>query len=70
MRSYSFKAMALTSAIISQLVGSILIGVFSGKWIDSKLQTDPLFLITGLLIGLAFGVIGLVYLLKDQIQGD
>jgi len=70
MKSYSFKAMALTSAIISQLVGSILIGVFSGKWIDSKLQTDPLFLIIGLLIGLAFGVIGLVYLLKDQIQGD
>ena len=37
------QAMALMSAILSQLVGSILIGIFSGRWLDQKWGTEPLF---------------------------
>ncbi|OEH93349.1 AtpZ/AtpI family protein [Bacillus solimangrovi] len=48
--------MALMSAILSQLAGSVLIGIFLGRWIDNKLGTMPLFLIIGLLLGLSTGV--------------
>lgn len=60
-----FQAMALTSAILSYLVGPLLIGVFGGKWLDSKAGTEPLFLIVGLFAGLGAGVYGLVSLLRD-----
>ncbi|MFL6558985.1 MAG: AtpZ/AtpI family protein, partial [Bacillus sp. (in: firmicutes)] len=49
------QAMALMSAIVSQLVGSILIGIFSGRWLDRHWGTEPIFLIIGLLVGLAAG---------------
>ncbi len=46
------KAYALMSGILAQLVGSILVGIFGGQWIDNKVGTFPLFLIIGLLLGL------------------
>nr|WP_087960634.1 MULTISPECIES: AtpZ/AtpI family protein [Bacillus] len=65
-----YQAMALTSVVVSHLVGSLLIGVFGGKWIDSKLSTEPLFLIIGLLLGVVLGFFGIIRVLKDKIQGD
>lgn len=40
---HPFQAMALMSAILSQLVGSVLIGIFLGRWIDRTIGTEPLF---------------------------
>lgn len=57
------KAMALYTTILSYLVGSILTGVFLGRWMDRLFDTFPLFLIIGLLLGLGGGVYGLVRLL-------
>ncbi|WP_338450217.1 AtpZ/AtpI family protein [Niallia oryzisoli] len=51
-----FKAIALMSAILSQLVGTILVGIFLGRWLDGLIGTAPLFLILGLLAGLATGI--------------
>ena len=45
--------MALYGAILSQLVGSVLIGVFTGMWIDERFGTAPLFLIILLFAGVA-----------------
>ena len=49
--------------------GSILAGVLAGLWLDSKLNTQPIFVIIGLLVGLFLAVIGvykmLLPLLKD-----
>jgi ATP synthase protein I len=59
-----FHAIALTSAIVSQLAGSALIGIFIGRLIDQKLSTTPLFLIVFLMIGLASGVYGTIYIVK------
>lgn len=56
-KRHPFRAMALASVILSQLVGPILIGIFVGKWLDSTFNTEPLLLVVGLLIGLATGVI-------------
>jgi F0F1-type ATP synthase assembly protein I len=67
---HPYKAMALMSAILSQLVGSILIGIFSGRWLDRTLGTDPLFLIIGLLIGLAAGVYAMLRLVQHFFSGD
>lgn len=65
-----FKAMALTSAILSQLVGTILIGIFSGRWLDRTFETAPIFMIIGLLLGLATGVYAVVRLLQHFFSGD
>jgi ATP synthase protein I len=64
-----YKAMALMSGILSQLVGSILIGLFGGKWLDETIGMDfPLFLIIGLFLGLAAGVYGMIRLIS-KFQG-
>lgn len=67
---HPLQAMALTSAILSQLVGSVLIGIFSGRWLDHWAGTEPLFLIIGLLIGLATGVYATIRLIKHFFSGD
>ncbi|ALC88706.1 hypothetical protein AM500_01990 [Bacillus sp. FJAT-18017] len=67
---HPFKAMALMSAILSQLVGSILFGIFAGRWLDGKADTEPLFLIIGLFIGLTMGVYAMLRLINHYYSGD
>ncbi|MFS0821342.1 AtpZ/AtpI family protein [Bacillus sp. 1P02SD] len=67
---HPLKAYALMSGILSQLVGSILIGIFLGRWIDQRLATEPLFLILGLLLGLATGVYATLRLVNHFFSGD
>ncbi|QHS23566.1 AtpZ/AtpI family protein [Virgibacillus sp. MSP4-1] len=64
-----FHAFALTSAIVSYLSGSTLVGIFVGRWIDQKLGTSPIFLIIGLIIGLSAGVYGTINLV-NKYTGD
>jgi ATP synthase protein I len=65
-----FKAMALTSLIVSQLAGSILVGIFAGEWLDHQWGTDPIFLIVGLLIGLASGTYSMLRTIRNYFSGD
>lgn len=65
-----FKAMALMSAILSQLVGSVLIGIFAGRWLDRMVGTEPLFLIIGLLIGLSAGIYAMMSLVQQFFTGE
>ncbi|KIY22470.1 MULTISPECIES: AtpZ/AtpI family protein [Mesobacillus] len=67
---HPFQAMALMSAILSQLVGSILIGIFSGRWLDRTFGTEPLFLLLGVLIGLSAGVFAMLRLIQHFFSGD
>jgi ATP synthase protein I len=62
--------MALMSQIVSQLVGSILIGIFAGRWLDHKWGTEPIFLIIGLLIGLAAGTYSMIISIRNFNSGD
>lgn len=62
--------MALYSAILSQLVGSILIGVYTGMWLDSKIGTTPLFLVLCLFIGLGTGVTAMILSIRKYDSGD
>lgn len=67
---HPLQAMALMSAILSQLVGSVLFGIFSGRWLDRLAGTEPLFLIIGLLLGLATGVYAMLHLVRKFFSGD
>jgi ATP synthase protein I len=65
-----FQAMGLMSAILSQLVGSVLIGIFIGRWLDRAAGTEPLFLIIGLLMGLSAGVYAMLRLIQHFFTGE
>ncbi len=67
---HPFKAMALYSAILSQLVGSVLVGIFGGRWLDSIWGTKPLFLIIGLLLGLTAGILAMLKSVQQFFSGD
>ncbi|RFU70874.1 AtpZ/AtpI family protein [Peribacillus saganii] len=65
-----FRAMALTSAILSQLVGCTLVGLFAGRWVDSKLGSAPFLLVIGLLLGLAAGTFAMLRTVRQYFSGD
>ncbi len=65
-----FQAMALMSGILSSLVGSILVGIFSGRALDKWVGTEPLFLIIGLMLGLAAGIYAMLRLINQFFSGD
>jgi ATP synthase protein I len=46
------------------IVACILIGVFGGLWLDGKLDTSPLFIIVGLLLGLGVAVFGVYQVIR------
>ncbi len=43
--------------------GSILLGVFAGRWLDTKLNTEPLWMIVGLFLGLIIAFYGVYRML-------
>ena len=49
--------------------GSILLGVFGGLWLDSKLNTGPILVIVGLFLGLVVAFYG-VYRMLLPIIGN
>jgi len=67
---HPLQAYALMTAILAQLAGSVLIGVFVGKWLDRIIGTEPFFLILGLLIGLAAGVYAMIRLVQHFYSGE
>ncbi|WP_232726038.1 AtpZ/AtpI family protein [Bacillus sp. FJAT-42315] len=69
-RKSPFRAMALYSSILAQLTASILIGIFAGRWLDGKWNTDPLCLIIGLLLGLTIGIFLMLQSVRYFNSGD
>jgi len=49
--------------------GSILLGVIAGRWLDTKLNTAPLWIIIGLFLGLAIAFYG-VYRMLLPLMGN
>jgi F0F1-type ATP synthase assembly protein I len=53
---------AVTFGAGSELVVSVLLGVFLGQWVDRKFETQPWFLILGIFVGI---FVGLYQLIRD-----
>ena len=49
--------------------GSIVMGVVTGLWLDSKLNTGPILVIIGLLLGIVVALAG-VYQMLLPLMGD
>ena len=64
------KSMALMSTILAQLAGTTLMGIFSGRWLDARWGTEPLFLVIGLLLGLTAGIYSMFLSLNHFFSGD
>lgn len=47
---------------------SILLGVLGGLWLDSKLNTGPLFIIAGLMLGVIIAFYGVYRMLLPLIS--
>ena len=46
----------------------IVLGTFAGLWLDGKLNTKPLFVIVGLLVGLIVAAYGVYQMLRPFIS--
>ncbi|MBB6176143.1 F0F1-type ATP synthase assembly protein I [Anoxybacillus tengchongensis] len=67
---HPFRAIGLMTAISSQLVGSVLVGIFGGRFVDERFSTEPLFLVIGLLLGLSAGVYATIRLIRSFFSGE
>jgi len=47
--------------------GSIVLGVFAGLWLDSKLNTSPILVIVGLILGIVIAFYGVYQMLLPLI---
>jgi len=47
--------------------GSIVLGVLAGLWLDSRLNTEPILVIVGLILGVAVAFYGVYQLLLPLI---
>ncbi|OIJ21794.1 AtpZ protein [Anaerobacillus alkalidiazotrophicus] len=65
----TMRALALMSTISSYLVGSTLLGIFGGRWLDGYFGTQSTFLIIGLLVGIGTGTYG-VFQVVRHFLGD
>ncbi len=50
------------------IAGSIILGLLGGLWLDNKLNSKPVFLIIGLILGIAVAVYGVYNMLKPYIS--
>ncbi len=50
--------------------GSIVLGTFSGLWLDDKFNTKPLFMIVGLFIGLVVAGYGVYQMLRPLLGNN
>lgn len=50
--------------------GSIVLGVLAGLWLDGKFNTTPIFVILGLIIGLAVAFFGVYQMLIPLLNNN
>ena len=63
-----FSSMGLVTGLGLSAVGSLLVGVLLGLFLDGTLHTAPLFLIVGILLGLAAATIGVYRLVMQELK--
>ena len=63
-------AFSLLAAIPALLIAGPAVGFLAGRWLDEKFKTEPLLLITGIILGFASAGIEIYQLVKkaEQLQ--
>jgi ATP synthase protein I len=46
------------------IAACILLGTFAGLWLDGKLNTKPIFMIVGLVVGLGIAIYGVYQMVR------
>lgn len=64
------KAVALMTTISSYFIGSIVIGVFVGNWLDGYFNTEGWLLILGFFLGLGTASMGIYYAIRQFLGGN
>ncbi|ANE48856.1 hypothetical protein SY83_10695 [Paenibacillus swuensis] len=59
-----WRAISLVSLIGADLVVCVLIGFFLGKYVSDLMGDMPIFIAAGVILGLAVGILSIVYILK------
>ena len=50
------------------VAGSIILGVVGGRWLDGRLNSAPLFLIIGLILGIVVAFYGVYTMLRPFVD--
>lgn len=58
------QAMAVTTMIGAEMAITVTLGFYVGRLLDSRLNSDPWLMITGILLGVAAGVYGIITIVK------
>jgi len=56
------------SGIGFYIAGIILLGILGGRWLDSKLHSEPLWVIIGLILGIAAAFLGVYNMIRPFIS--
>jgi F0F1-type ATP synthase assembly protein I len=60
----TFQALAVASQFGITLAVSVVLGYFAGHWLDERLNTSPIFTLTGVLLGLVAAILNTVRLYR------
>ena len=50
------------------IAGAIILGLLGGRWLDSKLNSEPFFLIAGLILGIVVAFFGVYNMVRPFIS--
>lgn len=64
-KDFPWRAISLVSVIGVDLVVCVLIGFYLGRYVSDLMNGQPLFIAAGVILGLAAGVLSIIYILKQ-----
>jgi F0F1-type ATP synthase assembly protein I len=63
-KSKGLQALALTSTISMEIAATVTLGFLGGRYLDRHFGTEPWIMVTGVLLGVALGILGIVQTLE------
>jgi F0F1-type ATP synthase assembly protein I len=52
------------------VAGTIILGILGGRWLDSKINSEPVFIIVGLILGIVTAFLGMYNMLRPFIDNN
>ncbi|WP_096185877.1 AtpZ/AtpI family protein [Evansella halocellulosilytica] len=66
----TMKALTIMTTLSSYVIGSIVIGLLGGRWVDERLHGNGLFLIIGLVLGIGAAVSGIFIVIRQFLREE